>query len=168
VPPMAVKSNLFTLWITLFAIWLILNASLDSQVVLAGIAVAGLLTLGFARFSRAFADVRLTPRAMYYLLAYFVVFFQELVLANLNVARLVLSPRIRIHPGIVEIKTRLKSPTGRLVLANSITLTPGTLTVDIQDDSLFIHWIDVTDQDPEEATRRIAAKFEHYLEVIYG
>jgi multicomponent Na+:H+ antiporter subunit E len=168
VPPMAARRNVLNLWITLFAIWLILNASLDAQVVLAGIVVALLLTLGFARFSRAFADIRLTPRAIFSYLVYFAVFLQELVRANLNVVRLVFSPRIDIHPGIVEIKTRLASPTGRLVLANSITLTPGTLTVDIQGDSLFIHWINVTDQDPEAATRRIAAKFERYLEVIYG
>ena len=100
--------------------------------------------------------------------AFLGVFLWELVLANLNVARLVFSPRIDIRPGIVEIKTRLKSPMGRMALANAITLTPGTLVVDIQDDSLFIHWIVVSSEDPEAATREIAGRFEKYLEVIYG
>jgi multicomponent Na+:H+ antiporter subunit E len=99
---------------------------------------------------------------------YFGVFLVELTKANLNVMRLVFSPRIDIEPGIVEIKTSLKSPIGRLALANSITLTPGTLVVDIKDDSLFIHWINVSATDPVAATEEISARFEHYLKVIYG
>lgn len=64
-------------------------------------------------------------------------FTRELVKSNLDVARRVVSPEVRINPGIVEIKTRLKHPTYRLVLANSITLTPGTLTVDMMADTLM-------------------------------
>jgi len=55
-----------------------------------------------------------------------------------------------------------------MLLANSITLTPGTLTVDVVDDSFFIHWIDVKDEDIKVASREIVEKFEKYLEVIYG
>jgi multicomponent Na+:H+ antiporter subunit E len=99
---------------------------------------------------------------------YLAVFIEELVRANLNVLRLVLSPRIHIEPGIIEIQTTLKSPIGRLVLANSITLTPGTLVVDIKGDTLFIHWINVSTKDPVAATRAIAGRFEKHLEVIYG
>lgn len=57
---------------------------------------------------------------------------------------------------------------GRMVLANSITLTPGTLTIDIKDDTLYIHWIDVQSEDINEATKAIVRKFEKYLEKIYG
>ena len=99
---------------------------------------------------------------------YFAVFLEKLVKANINVLMLVLSPRINIHPGIVEIQTTLKSPIGRLVLANSITLTPGTLVVDIKGDTLFIHWINVSSKDPVSAIRQIAGRFEKYLKVIYG
>jgi multicomponent Na+:H+ antiporter subunit E len=165
---MAKGNAILNLWMTLFAIWLILNASLDPQVVVAGLVIATLLALGLASFSEPFAEIRLSPKRTYYFAMYFLVFLRELVLANLHVAMLVLKPKLDIHPGIVEIKTRLKSRTGRLALANSITLTPGTLTVDIQGDSLFIHWIDVTDKDPESATRKIAETFERYLSVIYG
>ena len=55
-----------------------------------------------------------------------------------------------------------------MMLANSITLTPGTITVDIKDDTLYIHWIDVTSTDIEEATKNIVTLFEKYLEVMYG
>ena len=158
----------FSLWITLLLIWLVANNSLAREILVVGVPLTGALALVFSRFATVYADIRWTPRVLFNVVLYLGVFLWELVLANLNVLRLVLSPRIDIHPGIVEVRTRLKSPLGRLALANSITLTPGTLVVDIRGDSLFIHWINVSSADPEAATRAIASKFEKYLEVIYG
>ncbi len=77
-------------------------------------------------------------------------------------------PSLPINPGIVKVKTKLKSKMGRMILANSITLTPGTLTVDVQEDTFYIHWIDVETEDIDKATEKITRKFEKYLEVIYG
>ncbi len=160
--------SIFPLWITLLSIWLVANASLAMDVILIGVVVSTILALPLSVFAGAFSEIRLTPKALLYYFRYLGVFLWELLLANMNVARIVFSPKIDIHPGIVQIHTRLKSRTGRLVLANSITLTPGTLVVDIDDDVLYVHWIDVTTQDSEKATREIAEKFEKYLEVIYG
>ena len=73
-----------------------------------------------------------------------------------------------IKPGIVKIKTNLKTESGITALANSITLTPGTLTVDLTDDGyLYIHWIYVKAEDVEGATQHIARKFEWFLEKIF-
>jgi multicomponent Na+:H+ antiporter subunit E len=66
------------------------------------------------------------------------------------------------------VRTKLKSRMGRLMLANSITLTPGTLTVKIEGEWLYIHCVSVESADIETATAAIAAGFEKYLEVIYG
>lgn len=162
------KRQYFSLWLTLLLIWLVANNSLALDIILVGAALAAVLAMLFAPFARVYADIRWTPRVVLNAFAFLGVFLWELVLANLNVARLVFSPRIRIRPGIVEIKTRLKSPMGRMALANAITLTPGTLVVDIRDDSLFIHWIVVSSEDPEAATREIAGRFEKYLVVVYG
>ncbi len=117
-------------------------------------------------YSRGFP--RITPRKIGYAVFYILYLFKEIVKANLDVARRVIQPRIPINPGIVEVQTRLKSPIGRMILANSITLTPGTLSVDIKGDHLFIHWIDVTDIDEQKATEKIVTGFEKYLEVIFG
>ena len=160
--------GLVNLWLTLFAIWLLANSSLSRDVILTGLLIVTVLTLALSSFARTYADIRLSPRALLYYFLYFGAFLLELLKANLNLLRIVFSPKINIRPGIVKIKTRLKTATGRMVLANSITLTPGTLVVDVDGDTLYVHWIDVTAEDPEEATRRIAAKFEKYLEVIYG
>jgi multicomponent Na+:H+ antiporter subunit E len=156
------------LWLTLLLIWLIANNTLETGSVVAGVVITATIALAFATYSRVYSVVRWSPRVIYYYLLYFGVFIQELVKANLNVMWVVFSPHINIKPGIVEIKTELKSPMGRLALANSITLTPGTLVVDIRGDSLFIHWINVTATDPVAATKEIAGRFEKYLKVVYG
>ena len=156
------------LWLTLMLIWLIANGTLAHDIVIAGAVISTVIALIFAAFSEVYSVIRWSPKVIFYYLMYLCVFFIELVKANLNVLRLVFSPRIDIHPGIVEIKTTLKSPIGRLALANSITLTPGTLVVDIIDDSLYIHWINVSSSEPVAATEEISSRFEKYLKVIYG
>ena len=156
------------LWLTLMLIWLIANGTLAQDIVIAGAVISTVIALIFAAFSEVYSVIRWSPKVIFYYLMYLGVFFIELVKANLNVLRLVFSPRIDIHPGIVEIKTTLKSPIGRLALANSITLTPGTLVVDIIDDSLYIHWINVSSSEPVAATEEISSRFEKYLKVIYG
>lgn len=156
------------LWITLLLIWMIANGTLAFDVLITGIVISAAIALAFASFARVYSVIRWSPKVILYYLMYLAVFLIELTRANLNVMRLVFSPRIDIEPGIVEIKTSLKSPIGRLALANSITLTPGTLVVDIKDDSLFIHWINVSATDPVAATEEISARFEKYLKVVYG
>ena len=75
-------------------------------------------------------------------------FFLAMARANLDVAWRVLTGRIR--PGIVRFNPGLRTDLGRTVLANSITLTPGTLTVDVDDDTgdFYVHWINVKDEEP--------------------
>ena len=150
------------------SVWLLLNASLSQTVIISGLIATIVITLVFSvRFS-VFSEMKLNPKAIGAFIIFFFVFTGELIKANVDVALRVLSPVIPINPGIVEIKTNLKTDIGRLFLANSITLTPGTLTVDIKGDRLFIHWIDVTSKDIEATTKEIAGSFEKYLEVIYG
>jgi len=156
------------LWLTLMLIWVIANGTLAPDTLIAGVVITAAIALAFASFARVYSVIRWSPKVIFYYLMYLGVFLTELTRANLNVMRLVFSPRIEIEPGIVEIKTELKSPIGRLALANSITLTPGTLVVDIKGDSLFIHWINVSATDPVAATEEISARFEKYLKVIYG
>jgi len=73
-----------------------------------------------------------------------------------------------IKPGVVVIKTALKQDIAKLILANSITLTPGTFTLDIEGDKLLIHWIYVRSEGIEESTKNIGERFEKYLKVIFA
>lgn len=155
------------LWLLLFVLWVIVNSSLALPVLVAGAIVSFTIAWIFARRGPVW-HVRITPRAAWHFLAYTGVFFAELVKANLNMLRYVYAPRIDIRPGIVKVHTRLRSPIGRLALANSIALTPGSLVMDLRDDTMFIHWLDVKTTDPDEATEMIVAPFEKHLEATFG
>jgi len=156
------------LWLTLLIIWLIANNTFAFNTVIVGVVVSAVIALAFSSFSRVYSVIRWSPKVIFYYLMYLAVFFIELVKANLNVMALVFSPRINIKPGIIKIKTELKSPIGRLALANTITLTPGTLVVDIKDDSIYVHCINIRSTDQTRATEEISGRFEKLLRVIYG
>lgn len=146
-------------------LWLLLTGSFDHQEIGAGILVAVAVTLLSISRTTIIGGLRLTPSAPRYLVSYLVVFFVALIKANLDVARRVLTPSLPIRPGVVRVHTALGSELGKLLLANSITLTPGTLTVDVDGDQLLIHWINCPpDVDMMEATRLIAADFERHLQ----
>lgn len=160
--------GLIGLWLLLFSLWLIVNASLALPILATGAIISLAIAAIFSTRDGLWQQLALTPRAAYHFLAYTVVFFIELVKANINMLAYVYSPRIDIHPGIVKIHMRLKSPIGRLALANSIALTPGSLVMDIRGDALFVHWLDVKTTDPDEATAMIAGPFEKHLGAAFG
>ncbi len=152
----------------LFLLWVLMNNTLNITVWVTGFIISLVLTLFVSRDLKVFSELRLTPKAFLFTVAYLLVFLKELILSNLDVAFRVISPRLPINPGIVEAKTKLKSPMARMILANSITLTPGTFTVEIKGDTLFIHCIDIKSKNIADVTNRVIRKFEKYLEVIYG
>jgi multicomponent Na+:H+ antiporter subunit E len=156
------------LWVVLFVIWMIANASLAVEPALVGLVITFFIAHVFVSSSEAWQRLRLTPGSLYHFAAYSGTFVVELVRANLNVMALVYSPRIDIKPGIVKVRTRLETPLGRLALANSIALTPGSLVIDIRDDILFIHWLDVKTTDIDEATEALVIPFEKHLEKVFG
>lgn len=94
---------------------------------------------------------------------YLPLFIWKLIAANISLAKIVLDPKLPINPGFVTISTGLKGDTSKLILANSITLTPGTLTVDVDDNELLIHWVDVQGENKNEHFKHIASGFEKTL-----
>jgi multicomponent Na+:H+ antiporter subunit E len=93
-------------------------------------------------------------------LAFLGLFLRELVLSALRVAWLVVQPKPRLHPGIIAYPLTVTTDAQITLLANMITLTPGTLSIDVSDDrrTLYVHAIDVTDR--EALIGSIAAGFE--------
>ena len=124
-----------------------------------------IVSIGFVR-----SDVLLSlaPQRIFYAVTFVGYLFVSIIKSNFDVAGRVIQKNIPIKPGIVKVRTKLKSKVGRMILANSITLTPGTLSVDVKDDYFFIHWIDVSSTDVDKASAAIVAGFEKYLEVIFG
>lgn len=160
--------NVAIVFATLMLFWLMLAGSFDRDVLVVGGVVSLLIALIYRDGLSFFTEFRATPAAFIAGFRYYGYFFRELVKSNFRLAAIVLSPSLPLRPGIVKVRTRLKSRMGRLMLANSITLTPGTLTVELEDEWLYIHWVVAESVDIDGATQRIVAGFERYLEVMYG
>ncbi len=156
------------LFVLAFLTWLALTAGGGVQEVVAGAAVALVVALAAGRFVSGFPR-RGFPRRAVFAVRYVFRFFWEMIKANLQVAAIVLHPLRPIKPGIIKIRTCLAKDTAMTVLANSITLTPGTFTVDIDPEarSLYIHCITVEGTDIGENTRRISGKFERILKEVF-
>ena len=154
-------------WAVYWLLWVAFTSSLDPQELAAGAVVAAVVAL-MAGTGDGGTLRLLQPKRLIALLLYVPYLLWAIVKANLQVARLVVDPKMPIKPGIVKIKTGLTDPVARMALANSITLTPGTLTVEADGDTFYIHWIVVESEDLEEATRTIVGGFEKRLEAIFG
>lgn len=154
-------------WIFLMIVWIAFTSSFHLQELLTGVGVSFLISLFTCRLFTCCSLKILSPVKIFYIIIYLFVFIVELLISNIDVAKRVLSPSLPINPGIVKFKTKLKTDYGKMVLANCITLTPGTLSIDIIDDTMYVHWIDVKTTDPEKAYTEIAEKFEKILLKIF-
>lgn len=156
----------FLVWILIT--WPFADGRVDMQVVVAGAIAAFLVAVLFHEILPKEHHVFLSPVRVFWFLVYVPVFAWYMVKANLDVVYRALHPQMPIRPGIVKIKTNLRTDSAITALANSITLTPGTLTVDLTDDGyLYVHWINVKSDDVEQATRIIARRFEWFLRKIF-
>lgn len=124
----------------LFVLWMALSMSLATDNIIIGALISGGVALFYTLIFKSERDAEwLRPIG---LLEYLFVLIKSLIISNMQISRRILSPKIEITPAIVAVPTRLKSDWKKLLLANSITLTPGTLTLNIKGDTLYIHIID--------------------------
>lgn len=157
-----------------FGLWVLVTSSLEWQELALGVVVSLVVTFSVGPLASFFGGLRSPVQALVALPAYLLRFIGKLILANLDVARRVLSPDVPVQPGVVAVRTRITSDIGQLLLANSITLTPGTLTLDRSEGeessdgggerTLYVHWIDAPAEG--EASAEVAGAFESGLERI--
>jgi multicomponent Na+:H+ antiporter subunit E len=166
--------NRLVLFILLMLFWVFLTWPADPpgvaylQDIGTGVVVALLVTWIMGGATAEGLARWLQPHRYLWALAYMFVLAGYIIKANLEVAYRVLRPSMPIRPGILKLKTHLSRPSSRTALSNSITLTPGTLTVDIYDDGvMMVHWIYVRSLDQEEAARQIIGRFEWFIERIF-
>lgn len=155
------------LFILLFGFWLIFTFSLKTDHLVTGVVLSAVIALFYGKYFVGQVGMFLQPHRYLWGLIYIIIFLWECVKANFDVAYRVIHPDLPIHPGIVKVKLNLKEDMARAILANSITMTPGTITVDIQDDYIYIHWINVRGQRAEEYSYQICGKFEKYIRRIF-
>lgn len=116
--------------------WLILTEKFTLESMLVGLLISFLL---YKVQSEVFTEGGITVKQVLLGMKFVVLLIAEIIKANIVVAMIILSPSIDVAPEIVKKETTLRSPLLRTILANAITLTPGTMTVDLKGDTLMIH-----------------------------
>lgn len=130
--------------LVVFAFWLAVSASLAIEDLLVGAVLSALLGWWSARFLWRGRAPWLAPRQLFALLRYLASFGADVLQSASHVARVVLDPRLPIRPRLVICETRLRSEAARVAFAQSLTLTPGTLTVDMDGGTFLVHCLDET------------------------
>lgn len=152
---------LFSLF--LWLVWLLLNNTVAPGQLLLGAILALVLPL----FTIRFWPDRPRLRKPLKLLRYIAVLLWDIILANLTVARLILGPTARLRPAFIRLPLELRNEFAIVMLANTISLTPGTVCSDLSPDrrTLLIHALDV--EDPAQAIARIKQRYEKPLQEIF-
>ena len=131
------------MYVVYFFLWVIFNGQWTGEIALTGLAVAALVYAFTCKFmglspKKEWQALRKVPKALRY--AGFVV--KEIFKANMQVLHFIYSPRMEAEPQLRDFRTRLKTDGGKVALANSITLTPGTITVNVKEDAYLVHCLD--------------------------
>ena len=129
--------------ILFFAAWLIFNGRITLEIVIFGVVIAAAVFAFICKFMDHSIKKELKLyRSIPKFLKYVFVLIKEIIKANLAVIKMILSRREVTEPTLVKVHTNLKSETAKVILANSITLTPGTITVSMEGDTLLVHCLD--------------------------
>jgi multicomponent Na+:H+ antiporter subunit E len=156
-----------------YVIWIAFTLTSSTEELIGGLIVSFFVSLLAGRFFIHEDPLYLFNfKRIFYMIAYIPIFIRELIKANIDVAKRSFNPRLPINPGIVKVPTDLKSDYGLAMLCNSITLTPGTISMDVveEDDGknyIYIHWIDVQSKDPVEAGNMIKGSLESGVRRIW-
>ena len=131
------------MYIILFLAWIIFNGAVTTEIVCFGVVIALCVFFFLCKFMdySISKEIRLMKRAGYFIW-YLCVLLREIGKANFGVIRIILNTKEKPKPVMVSFKTDLKSQMARVILANSITLTPGTITVSLKEDVYIIHCLD--------------------------
>jgi len=148
---MAKRGSQVLAFVIAFLAWMSLTWSIEPTNICIGLAISLLATMFFGELLTVTPGRALHITRYFWLLYYGPVFFWQMVKSNIDVAYRVLHPALPIDPGLIKIQTKLKSDLSKAVLANSLSLTPGSTTVDIIGDQLYVHCIDIGRPVREEA-----------------
>ncbi len=159
--------NFVSLFLIFFLLWILIGGIHIQELILGGV-VALILAYLLSSYLKITLSMTTVPKILLFILLYIPLLTIELIKANFDVARRVLDPKLPLNPGFVRIPTSIKSDLGKLVLANSITLTPGTLSIDADESSVLIHWIDVKGSNSDVYQKEVSGSFEKLLRRIFN
>lgn len=131
------------MFILFFLLWVIFNGNCTLEICIFGIVISAVLFAFICRFM----DYSPKKEVLFYkkaflFIRYSFVLVKEIVKANFDVIHMILSQKEEIQPKLVTFRSDLKTATGKAFLANAITLTPGTITVSLEQDQYTVHCLD--------------------------
>lgn len=134
------RDNMF---LVLFLLWIIFNGKFTLEIALFGIVIAAAIEFFMYKYMdyKPKTTVNLIKN-FFRIIKYVLVLIAEIAKANYQVMHLILNAKYEVEPQIIQFRTHLKSEAARATLANSITLTPGTITVTLEDDRYTVHCLD--------------------------
>ncbi len=150
--------------VVLLGIWLSLTLSTDIQEIALGVVVSLIISIATHGALTGNLLSLLRPKKFLAVAEYVLYFLGQMVKANIDVFFRIFRPVIPIKPGA---KLLLKSERAKAIVANSITLTPGTITIDIIADEIFVHWVFLPDGDVHAQTQSMVDSFARRLEKIF-
>ncbi|MBA5941926.1 MAG: Na+/H+ antiporter subunit E [Methanophagales archaeon] len=160
------SAGIFLTFAVLFGFWVVLSGHLDVIKLSMGI-ICSILVALYSHdllFKDTGSKGRIgRTRIFLRFIAYIFWLLIQIFIANIDVARRVLDPRMPISPEIIKFKSELKSDLALTTLATSITLTPGTLTIDIIDGYFYIHCLSI-----ESGEQLLKGDFERHMEHVFG
>ncbi len=131
------------MYLLFFAIWVILNGRITLEIVLFGLAIATLMFVFICKFMDYSIKKEIWLFKNFFLLLWYViVLVAEVIKANFAVVKMIYSVKYQVEPALVSFKSPLKTGFANFLLANSITLTPGTITVSMENGDFVVHCLD--------------------------
>lgn len=131
------------MYIIFFLIWIIFNGQFTLEIAALGMVIAGAMYIFICKFMNYSPKTDLILlKKLIYILQYLFILIKEIIKANYLVIKMIMTSRYELEPAIVRFKVDLKTVPARIMLANSITLTPGTITVSLEGNEYVVHCLD--------------------------
>lgn len=131
------------MYLLFFLLWVIFNGSFTLEIAVFGLVIAAAMFAFTCKFmDYSIAQEKQNIRNVFKLISYLFLLIKEIIIANIAVIRLILTQKEEVEPRLITFRSNLKTPTARAFLANSITLTPGTITVALEDEQYTVHCLD--------------------------
>ena len=131
------------MYFVLVLLWIIYNGQFTAEILFFGMGISAVIYLFMCKFlDFSISRDVLMFRELFLFIRYLAVLMVEVLKANRAALRLLMSSRSDVEPVIVHFRTELETDTARVLLANSITLTPGTITVSLEGNEYEVHCLD--------------------------
>lgn len=144
------------MYILLFSLWIVFNAHITFEIIIFGV----LFSTAIFWFLCTFMDYsvkkdRRIVIKVFFIIQYIGALLVEIIKANIGSIRFVLARKNKPKPLIIKFRSGLTTQTARVLLANSITLTPGTITISLDDDVFTVHCLDASMADGLQDSRLV-------------